>query len=232
MSEAVGPPIDTCLAQETPEGVELTLTPAGPLARGLAWAVDLALRAVVYVAGGIGLASLGAFGMGIGLVLAFLLEWGYPVWFEYRSGATPGKRALGLCVVADDGAPLTLGAAVLRNLVRFVDFLPAGYLFGLSACLISGRFQRLGDIAAGTLVIYAERNVTRKLADAVPARPPFVPLSLDEQRAIVAFAERARGWSEERREELAAHTGPCTRGRPDERVRQLLGFARWIAGER
>jgi hypothetical protein len=166
------------------------------------------------------------------LISAFLLEWGYPVFFELRSAATPGKRLLSLRVVQDDGAPLTLGSALLRNLLRFVDFLPVGYLFGLTSCMISSRFQRLGDLAAGTLVIYESKSQPRTLPETTPPRPPLVPLTLDEQRAIIAFAERASDWTDERCQELAQHSGACTRGSGRERVQQLLGYARWIAGER
>jgi uncharacterized RDD family membrane protein YckC len=227
-----GAPIDTRLRQETPEGVELTLSPAGPIPRALAWTIDLALRGVAYASAASVIKWMGAGGMGIALIGVFLLEWGYPVYFELRHGCTPGKQALSLRVIQEDGAPLTAGAALLRNLVRFVDFLPAGYLFGLLSCLISGRFQRLGDLAAGTLVVHSVASVPRPLPDGVAPRPPLLPLTLEEQRAIVAFAERANLWTEDRREELASHSGPCTRGAPRERVNQLLAQARWIAGER
>lgn len=227
-----GVPIDSRHRQETPEGVELTLSPAGPVPRALAWAVDLSIRGVVYAAGAGALSLLGQGGVGLMLIAAFLLEWAYPVYFELTSGRTPGKRVLSLMVVHEDGSPLTLGSAMLRNLVRFVDFLPFGYLFGLLSCLFSGHFQRLGDLAAGTLVVHEHHDVPRPLPETVRPRPPLVPLTLEEQRAIVAFAERASHWTEERREELAAHSGACTHGDKPERVRQLLGYARWIAGER
>ena len=224
--------IDTRLHQETPEGVELTLSPAGPVPRALAFMLDLAIRGAAYAVGAGALNVMGSGGVGLGLIGAFLLEWGYPVYFEYNSGATPGKQALSLQVVHEDGAPLTLGSAMLRNLVRFVDFLPMGYLFGLLSCLISGRFQRLGDLAAGTLVVHRIQSTPRRLPETVPPRPPLLPLTLEEQRAMVAFAERANLWSEERREELALHTGAVARGSPRERVEQLLGYARWIVGQR
>lgn len=225
-------PIDTRLRQETPEGVELTLSPAGPIPRALAWSFDFGIRMLIYATAAGAAQGLGSGGIGIGLILAFLLEWGYPVYFEYTQGSTPGKQALSLRVVHENGSPLTLGSAMLRNLVRFVDFMPVGYLFGLISCLVSGRFQRLGDLAAGSLVVHAVESAPRQLPETVPPRPPVLALSLEEQRAIVAFAERANHWSEERREELAAHSGTCTRGSPHERVEQLLGHARWIAGER
>jgi uncharacterized RDD family membrane protein YckC len=226
------PPIDTRHRQETPEGVELTLSPAGPVPRGLAWAIDLAMRGVLYSAGAGALSLLGEAGMGLMLIGVFVLEWGYPVYFELQSGSTPGKSMLSLRVVHEDGSPLTLGSALLRNLVRFVDFLPVGYLFGVWSCLLTGRFQRLGDLAAGTLVVHHRHLAAKPLPQTVAPRPPLVPLSLEEQRAIVAFAERADQWSPERLEELASHSGACTHGSKRERVQQLLSYARWIAGER
>jgi uncharacterized RDD family membrane protein YckC len=229
LSEA---PIDTRHRQETPEGVELTLSPAGPVPRALAWGADLAIRGIAYATGAVAIGSMGSAGLGLLLIAAFLLEWGYPVYFEVTSGSTPGKRWLSLRVVQEDGSPVTLGASMLRNLVRFVDFMPAGYLFGLLSCMVSGRFQRLGDLAAGTLVVYEHQSVPRPLPETVPARPPLLPLMLEEQRAIVAFAERSSHWSEERLEELASHSGSSTHGSKRERVHQLLGYARWISGER
>jgi uncharacterized RDD family membrane protein YckC len=226
------PPIDTSHRQETPEGVELSLSPAGPVVRAAAWLMDLALRGVVYVATASVAAYLGGAGTGLMLVGMFLLEWGYPVYFEASSGATPGKRAFGLTVVHDDGSPLSLGSAVLRNLIRFVDFLPAGYLVGLGSCLISQRFQRLGDLAAGTLVVHRERSERRPLRLEVAPLPPPVPLLLEEQRAVVAFAQRAGHWSGELQREIASHSGGCTHGRDDQRISQLLGYARWISGDR
>lgn len=224
-------PVDTAVHQETPEGVELTFTPAGPVPRALAWSIDLSVRGVAYLLAAVVAQTLGGLGSGLALIAAFLFEWFYPVVFEVRSGRTPGKRALGLCVIEHDGAPVGLGPSLLRNLVRFVDFMPAGYLFGLISCVCSARFQRLGDLAAGTLVVYTSQVSVRALPPA-PPRPPLVALTLDEQRAIVAFAERAAGWSPERRAELAAHSGACTRGGADERVAELASYARWIAGER
>lgn len=226
------PPIDTCHLQETPEGVELALSPAGPVVRAAAWMVDLALRGIVYVLTSIVSGLLGGAGTSLLLIGMFLLEWGYPVFFEARSGATPGKRAFGLMVVHDDGSPLSLGSAVLRNLIRFVDFLPVGYLVGLGSCLISNRFQRLGDLAAGTLVVHRERAERRPLRFEVPPLPPPVPLLPEEQRAVVAFAQRAGYWSGELQREIASHSGGCTHGRDDQRIAQLLGYARWISGDR
>ena len=102
------------------------------------------------------LLSLGAAsGMGPALVAYFLLSWGYGAFCEgVFNGQTPGKRALGLRVVSERGVPITGAQAVLRNLVGTVDGLvPFFFMLGLSSMLLSGKFQRLGDLAAGTMVI-------------------------------------------------------------------------------
>ena len=89
--------LDTRLGVETPEGVVLELRPAGLTARFGAFSIDLAVRAVVYSLLAITLGMLGRFGTGVSLVLVFLVEWFYPVFFEvWNRGATPGKRALNI----------------------------------------------------------------------------------------------------------------------------------------
>ena len=100
--------------------------------------------------------ALAGLGQGLMLLGFFLLEWFYPVFFELRSGATPGKRAMGLRVVHDDGTPVGAVASVIRNLLRVADFLPLFYAAGLVSCLVDRDFRRLGDLAAGTLVVHSE----------------------------------------------------------------------------
>src|SRR5438874_1705011 len=73
-----------------------------------------------------------------------------------RGGATPGKKAMGLQVVMDSGLPVTPAASLVRNLMRAADFMPAGYAFGFACMLLRADFKRIGDLAAGTLVVYAK----------------------------------------------------------------------------
>lgn len=225
--------IDTFRAVETPEGVELRLRVAGPPVRAVAWGIDLLLRAIVYALVGIPLMVLGEMGYGLFLLVAFLGEWFYPVLFEvYNAGATPGKRLLGLVVVHDDGTPVGWSGALVRNLLRFADALPILYAFGLVAMLVHPRFKRLGDLAAGTVVTYDER-VARPLraVDATPLPPP-VPLDADEQRAVLAFAERMGSWGPARAEELATIAAPLTGAEGPAAVERLAGIANWIVGRR
>lgn len=203
------PPLDTRLRVETPEGVDLLLSPAGPLVRALAFAVDLALRGALSLAVLGVLGRLGELGLGLGLILLFLLNWWYMVLFEvFNQGRSPGKQLLGLRVVHEDGTPVGWGAALLRNLLRFIDMLPLGYCCGLLASLASPRFQRLGDLAAGTLVIH--RPPARPPAALEPVAPLPAPIAFSaaEQRALLAFDERQRRLSPARREELAGLLAP------------------------
>jgi hypothetical protein len=82
------------------------------------------------------------------------------------------------------------------------------------------------------LVVHREQTERRLLRFDVVPQPPPVPLLLEEQRAVVAFAQRAGHWSGELQREIASHSGGCTHGRDDQRVAQLLGYARWISGDR
>jgi uncharacterized RDD family membrane protein YckC len=225
--QAAGGAIDTLRRRETPEGVEITLRLAGPVPRALAFGIDLAIRGGVYLAL-TPLAGLAGIGTGLLLLALFLLEWLYPVFFELRSGATPGKRALGLLVVHADGTPVAPSASLLRNLLRGVDFLPVLYGVGLVACLVDRDFRRLGDLAAGTLVIHREPPPLPAVLPPAAPLPPPAPLDLATQQAVLAFAERSAALSPARRAELAALSGLAAVPGPDASA-ALLGVAHWIS---
>lgn len=219
-------PVDTRFALETPEGIELALRPAGPLPRALAYAVDLALRGALLGALFVLLSGLGSVGIGLGALLLFLVDWWYMVLFEVlRQGRTPGKQLLGLRVVHDDATPVGWSASLLRNLLRSVDMLPAGYALGLFCSLHQAHFKRLGDLAAGTLVIYSERPV----ADAdLPAAEPHAapwPLAVAEQQAIVQLAERHAQLPSHRSRELAALLAPALGVTADQALPRVYGIA-------
>lgn len=222
--------LDTYRAIETPEGVELRLRVAGPVVRSLAWVIDLLIRGGVYFVLAIVLSQLGKFGIGLLLLSLFLFEWFYPVLFEvYRHGQTPGKRALGLRVVDDDGSPVNWSASMIRNLLRFVDFLPVMYGFGLVSMLLHADFKRLGDIAAGTRVVYQDGKSQPPTVPDDAAQAPRQRLTLDEQRAVISFAERARSLSPERTTELAGIVAP--QATPTAAIHQLYATANWLLGK-
>lgn len=223
--------LDTTAHSETPEGVDLRLRPAGPMERARAWAVDQLIRGGIYIVVVGVMALLGTFGWGLALVAIFLVEWFYPVYFElFHGGATPGKKALGLYVLRDNGAPLEWRGALLRNLLRAVDFLPVLYGLGLVSMALTHRFQRLGDLAAGTLVVYGADERERKTTVEEGAMAPPVPLSLEEQESILAFAERSPRLSPQRRAELAEVLAPLVPAGTTDTVTALHQFANWYQG--
>ena len=233
MSAAVLLRLDTTRAVPTPEGIEIVLRPAGPVPRALAWFTDLVLRLGLLLIAAWTLGMLGAFGWGAMLILAFLLEWLAMAAFEvWADGATPGKRALGLMVLHDDGTPVGWPAALVRNLLRAVDFLPALYGFGLAALLINRDFKRLGDIAAGTVVVYrAPAQPAGVIPSATPV-PPARPLSLEEQRLVLDFAERSPILTPERTREIAALATPLTGAAPGQEAERALQVANYLSGRR
>ena len=220
--------LDTSYQVETPEGVTLDLRLAGPVARSGAWLLDFMIRFAIFFTASLFLARFGDTGMGLLLIGVFLLEWFYPVVFELTWGATPGKKALRLVVIHDNGTPIRWQASLIRNLLRAVDFLPLFYGFGLISMLLNRRFQRLGDIAAGTLVIHVPE--TERQQQPVTADPVPVPssLSLDERQAIIAYAERVPLLAGERAVELAEHLEPLTGKNGEAAKERLLGYARWL----
>lgn len=220
--------IDTTRPYETPEGVVLELRLAGPVARAGAWTVDLGIRALIYLALGYVMSLFGGVGWSVALIGGFLIEWLYPVVFEVRAGATPGKRALGLEVVHDNGTPVSFRASMIRNLLRVADILPFLYGFGLASMLIDRDFRRLGDLAAGTLVVYAQSAGRALSVPEVEPVPLPAVLDLDEQLKLLLFAERSATLSRQRRAELAGILSGLTGRQGDEAVDRLHGYARWI----
>ncbi|HVO99921.1 MAG TPA: RDD family protein [Bryobacteraceae bacterium] len=152
------------LAIRTPEGIEFGLPLAGPVSRMLALIVDMAVvMAIAKIAEQL-LAPLGFLGKDISdavrIVAYFVISLTYMALAEWLwRGQTVGKRLLRLRVVDAGGLKLEPSQVIVRNLMRFIDALPAFYLVGGISCLASGKRQRLGDVAAGTVVIRAPKLV-------------------------------------------------------------------------
>src|SRR5688500_18413746 len=224
--------LDTTRRVATPEGIELTLRLAGPVPRALAWTIDFLLRVALVLVVMMIAGYFGPAGWGVALITAFFAEWLLPAWFEAtRGGQTPGKRVLGLAVLNDDGTPVRWPAALTRNLLRAADFLPLLYGVGLAAMLASRDFKRLGDLAAGTVVVYqADKPAQADIPQSPPLAPP-VPRDLEEQRAVLDLAERSASLTRERLEELAELPTPLVGGLGGERAAaRLLGMANYLAG--
>lgn len=195
--------MDTALYLETPEGAEVELHPAGLVPRATAFAIDELLRWTIILASALLLGSFGRLGAGVISLVLFATYWGYGILFEvFNNGVTPGKRNRGLRVVHDNGTPVRLPASVLRNLVLTVDVLPGCYFLGIISLLLTQRFQRLGDLAAGTIVVHDQRSQNDNVAESAAAPAP-VPLRPEDELALVEYLERVDQLSGERAAELA-----------------------------
>jgi uncharacterized RDD family membrane protein YckC len=228
--------LDTVVAAETPEGILLELHPAGLAPRFYAFLVDWAIRLGILYVAAIATILMGGLGIAFWLILLFALEWLYPVVFELAPwGATVGKRMFGLKVVMDNGLPVTPAASFTRNLLRAADFLPFGYGFAIVSMLLRRDFKRLGDVAAGTLVVHERRAIAKLTLEGVPPIAPARPLAPQDQAAIIALAARAPRLTGDRLDELAAiaaavsgdlgQSGPAV-------TRRVLGVAHWSLGRR
>jgi len=150
------------LTIRTPEGIEFSLLLAGPITRFLAWSVDLLMILALNKLLNVVLSLVGILSQDLataGNILGyFVISIGYGICLEwFWHGQTLGKRLLRLRVSDVHGLQLQFSQVVIRNLLRFVDSLPALYLVGGVACLINRYSQRLGDFAANTIVVWNPR---------------------------------------------------------------------------
>jgi uncharacterized RDD family membrane protein YckC len=187
--------VDDLLSIDTPENVIFDYSVAGIGSRFLAALVDsliivllqivtlLAMAfLVVTVLGQIDLdsSSLSAWLFAVLGLVAFALFWGYYIFFEVLwNGQSPGKRWVGLRVIRTDGTPITFTESVIRNLVRLIDFMPAYYGIGVVTMFINAQSRRLGDLAAGTLVVYDRPTVTLESLRAKPSWRKRIPSPTD-----------------------------------------------------
>jgi uncharacterized RDD family membrane protein YckC len=150
------------LRVRTPEGVTFAFPLAGPASRFLAWLFDgLVLVAAAKLLGMLAAAIAPVsqdLAAALFIVIYFVLSTGYGMAMEWLwRGQTLGKKLLQLRVMDEGGLPLTPSQVVLRNLLRAVDAMPALYLVGGVVMMLNPRAQRLGDIAAGTIVVRHRR---------------------------------------------------------------------------
>ena len=208
--------LDTTVRIVTPERIVFEYPLAGPFLRAFAYAIDFATLAAMVVVAVIAslILTLGTVsGLGPIFVAYFVLVWGYGAFCEtVFNGQTLGKRAVGVRVVSDSGVPITGAQAVLRNLVGTVDGpLPFGFMLGLTSVVLTKRFQRLGDLAAGTMVVIEERQwrtgVARVDEPEVTGLLPWLPLRVaagpDLARALSDYVKRRGRFGPALREEMA-----------------------------
>ncbi|GAA6186552.1 MULTISPECIES: RDD family protein [Aliiglaciecola] len=223
--------IDNQINLETPEGIDIQLTPAGIGVRTLSFIYDLLIRLVIMLAAGIALSFAGNMGIGLMLIAAFLVEWFYPVIFEITKGQTPGKKSFGLTVVYDNGLPVTLAGSLIRNLFRAVDFLPSFYLLGGICLLLSKHNKRVGDYIGGTMVVYNEAPLRMSYFNFEKQKNVELQLDPEMQKSIIAFAERSKTLSAQRQQELANILSPILNVQGPEAVSQLKSIAANLVGK-
>lgn len=233
--------IDTIYKVETPEGVNLIFRPASPIIRSLALLCDILMQALILLILSLiflvffinSTYNYGRYIIGLLIIIVFIIYWWYFVLFEVLgNGQSIGKRIFRIRVIHDDGTPITWSASLLRNLLRAVDMLPAMlYGLGLTACLTSEGFKRLGDIAAGTLVVYLDPpSAIKPSQTAHTENPAPVSLSEEEQKTIVNFAERKNMLSNSRRLELASILAASFNQDSQVTEQMLYQIAQYITG--
>lgn len=233
-------PLDTTIAVVTPENIAFEYQLAGPFRRLPAYLIDLAVRwGVIFLIGitlliaGISLSTLstfyGALSEAIIVIAIFLISWFYGTILEaYFNGRTIGKWVCGIRVIEIDGRPVSPRSALLRNLLRVADMAPVAALsswdpeippiyivptgiFGLISMAMTKRMQRLGDLAAGTMVVVDERKwqlPIAKVDDArVPALASYIPgdylITRKMARTLATYVERRHFLTPPRRREVA-----------------------------
>ena len=229
--------LDTRVEIVTPENIAFEYRVAGPFRRLPAYLLDVLFRfvamvAIVFRGPRMTLGTLGAGGMAVAIIFVawFLMSWFYGALFEtFWNGQTPGKYLLRLRVLTVDGEPISAWQAVLRNILRAADALPTValpgmdakaaiiplYMAGLFACLASRRYQRLGDLVAGTMVVVEQRDLLsgvvpvadREVIELAGRLPATCHVSRSLARTLAAYVGRRQFFSAARREEMARSLG-------------------------
>jgi uncharacterized RDD family membrane protein YckC len=233
-------PLDTTIEVVTPENIAFEYQLAGPFRRLPAYLTDVIVRyaimfcmviSLIFGVGMSGIGSLGAFAFGFALVSYFLISWFYGASMEtYFNGRTVGKWLFGIRVIDVEGCPITARSAIIRNLLRIADlapmstlpqiamdvppvfFIPTG-IAGLISVICTRRMQRLGDIAAGTMVIVDEKTWQLPIAKIEDKRvaplASFIPgdymVSRSMARTLAIYVERRHYLTPGRRAEIARH---------------------------
>lgn len=215
---------DDTLSLTTPEGVELELHLAGVGSRFSSALIDHGIQLALMAGAFFTLQALGNVGASVLFVVLFLIMFLYDVLFEtLAAGRTPGKRVLGLRVVRAGGEPVDAVAASIRNLLRLIDILPGFYAVGIAFVLLTPRNQRLGDLAAQTLVM-RERRPERPAGLDTAARTQFAErhadaawdasgLSVAEVAAVESYLARRGTLDPATRARVAAALATPLRGR-------------------
>lgn len=227
---------DTRISIITPENIAFDYRIAGPFQRLPAFLIDFLIRLVAFFALYLVVTIIAGFQVGIawGFITYFALDIFYGGFFEtVWNGQTPGKRMLNLRVVTIHGEPISPYQAVLRNILRIADGFPYFgasaigvplYQVGLFTMMANRRYQRVGDLVCGTIVVTEEQQVVYGVMHVMSPEAirlaAEIPASFEVTRslglALSSYAQRRLmfGWA--RREEIGRHLG--------EPLRQRLGL--------
>ncbi len=225
---------------EVPESVSIRYEVAGLGTRFLAALIDAAIQLVVLLAlaiaawaAGSALQGVGGYALaGLGLLIINVVLLGYYIVFEITwNGQTPGKRAIGLRVLATNGYPASPLSIVVRNVLRLVDFLPASYAVGVIVLLANRRARRLGDLMAGTMVVKEGRDGSlRSLNPSSRSEPvgaaPWPGVAQAVQSALVDGAQLHLLTREDEAliDDFMRRRASLSAGRRDELARQIVGL--------
>jgi uncharacterized RDD family membrane protein YckC len=213
--------IDSTVEIVTPENIAFHYQVAGPFRRFPAFLIDLLIRtgilvAVYFIVGMAGIfTSLFGIAFAALAVFAFLLEWFYGAVFEtWMNGQTPGKWMMGIRVLSVDGQPINGIQAVMRNIIRTIDmFPPPTSMVALVTMTLTKRYQRIGDLVSGTIVVVEERKwltgvaklEDRRVAQLANYIPADYRVSRTLAKTLAAYVDRRRFFSLQRRREVARH---------------------------
>ena len=158
------------LSIDTPEQIELNYDIAGIGSRFCTALIDSILIGIITVSSwfvtraiylGLLTETFGYWLAAIVGIITFAIHWGYYIVFDLiNNGQSPGKRMLNLRVIKEGGYPINFADSAIRNLVRIVDFLPMFYGIGIISMMFDKKWRRLGDLAAGTLVVKERTDLT------------------------------------------------------------------------
>jgi len=188
---------------ETPENVRFRLERAGISSRAFAWAIDVAMMACLLQLSSMLLAPLQwlseSAASAVLLVAAFLVQWWYSALCEWWfAGRTCGKWLTGIAVRTQTGLRITFVQSLVRNLLRIVDLLPGAYGVGALCCGLDPLGRRLGDLAAGTVVVRE-----RRLSAPAPRLLGQLQLDLDLHPELLEIAQRLNPYERDAVQTLA-----------------------------
>jgi uncharacterized RDD family membrane protein YckC len=205
---------------DTPEQIALELQVAGIGSRFLAIAVDTVLQVILYITVFVALSLaqvpdvlrtsfVGVAGPAVAILFGFSIYWGYFAAFEiFWSGRTPGKRLAGIRVIKETGRPINALEAIGRNVLRAIDFLPAGYAAGLVCMMLNKHSRRLGDYVAGTIVVHDKQTEDVRPdwnldAQAPTGSAPISRITPEELQLIETYLHRRLDLDDDIRRDMA-----------------------------